>query len=178
MEVFVKIFLVKLFSNMIFSSSCFQLGGRDQWGNITAGCDFVKRSTGAIVHGVTIPLLTSSTGEKLGKSAGNAVWLSPDKTSPYEFYQYFVRTTDQDVERFLKYFTFLPLDEIEEITRQHKVVYYLISIVPVPLNTPNPPTTILLASSFVISTMARTPYSQRYGYCGESEGDISIFLVA
>lgn len=73
---------------------------------------------------MTIPLLTSTMGEKLGKSVGNAVWLSPEKTSPYEFYQYFVRTTDQDVEKFLKFFTFLPLDEIEQIMEQHNVCMY------------------------------------------------------
>lgn len=97
------------------------MGGGDQWGNITAGCDFIKRATSSIVHGMTIPLLTGSMGEKLGKSVGNAVWLSPEKTSPYEFYQYFVRTADQDVEKFLKYFTSLPLDEIEQIMEQHSV---------------------------------------------------------
>lgn len=104
--------------------SCFfipQLGGGDQWGNITAGCDFIKKAMGSVVHAVTLPLLTSISGEKLGKSVGNAVWLSPQKTSPYEFYQYFVRTTDQEVERFLKYFTFLPLDKIEQILEEHKV---------------------------------------------------------
>ena len=98
-----------------------QLGGGDQWGNITAGCDFIKRATGSVVHGVTLPLLTTASGEKLGKSVSNAVWLSPEKTSPYEFYQFFVRTTDQDVERFLKYFTFLPLEEIQQILEQHEV---------------------------------------------------------
>ena len=99
----------------------FQLGGGDQWGNITTGCDFIKRATGSTVHGVTIPLMTTSSGEKLGKSVGNAVWLSPQKTSPYEFYQFFVRTTDQDVESFLKYFTFLPLEEIEHTMEKHNV---------------------------------------------------------
>lgn len=67
-------------------------------------------------------------GEKLGKSVGNAVWLSPEKTSPYEFYQYFVRTADQDVEKFLKYFTFLPLGEIEQIMEQHSVCTYIITM--------------------------------------------------
>ena len=109
---------IKLASSSITS---IQLGGGDQWGNITAGCDFIKKAKGTIVHAITLPLLTSISGEKLGKSVGNAVWLSPQKTSPYEFYQYFVRTTDQDVERFLKYFTFLPLDEIEQILKEHMV---------------------------------------------------------
>ena len=71
---------------------------------------------------MTLPLLTTSTGEKLGKSVGNAVWLSPEKTSPYEFYQFFVRTKDQDVEEFLKYFTFLPLDEVARVMEQHNVI--------------------------------------------------------
>ena len=71
---------------------------------------------------MTLPLLTTASGEKLGKSVGNAVWLSPEKTSPYEFYQFFVRTKDQDVERFLKYFTFLPLEEIKQILEEHEVI--------------------------------------------------------
>ena len=122
MQVTGFVFLCEKFDiHQNFLLVAFQLGGGDQWGNITAGCDFIKKATGSVVHGVTLPLLISSTGEKLGKSVGNAVWLSPQRTSSYEFYQYFVRTTDQDVERFLKYFTFLPLEEIEQIMEQHKV---------------------------------------------------------
>ena len=98
-----------------------QLGGGDQWGNITAGCNFVKKNTEAIVHGVTLPLLTTSTGAKLGKSANNALWLSPARTSPYEFYQYFLNTADDDVEKLLRFFTFLPLEEIQQIITLHQV---------------------------------------------------------
>jgi tyrosyl-tRNA synthetase len=96
-----------------------QVGGNDQWGNITAGIDLVHKAEGAAVHGITFPLLQTSTGEKFGKTAGNAVWLDPQRTSPYQFYQYWVRTTDADVERFLKLFTFLPLEEIQTVCREH-----------------------------------------------------------
>ena len=71
--------------------------------------------------GLTLPLLTTAAGEKLGKSAENAVWLSPEKTSSYEFYQHFVRTADQEVETYLKYFTLLPIEEIQEIVNEHEV---------------------------------------------------------
>ena len=71
--------------------------------------------------GLTLPLLTTAAGEKLGKSAGNAVWLSPEKTSSYELYQHFVRTADQEVEKYLKYFTLLPVEEIKEIVNEHEV---------------------------------------------------------
>ena len=94
-----------------------QVGGNDQWGNITAGIDLVHRRRQAQVWGITFPLLVSSTGEKFGKSAGNAVWLDPDRTSPYTLYQYWIRTDDRDVVRYLKYFTFLPLEDIEELSQ-------------------------------------------------------------
>ena len=97
-----------------------QGGGNDQWGNITAGIDLVRKATGAQVYGVTFPLIATSTGEKFGKTAGNAVWLDPDRTSPYQFYQYWVRTADDDVDRFLKLFTFLDLDEIASISDTHR----------------------------------------------------------
>lgn len=71
--------------------------------------------------GLTLPLLTTAAGEKLGKTAGNAVWLSPEKTSSYELYQHFVRTADQEVETYLKYFTLLPIEEIQEIVNEHEV---------------------------------------------------------
>ncbi len=94
-----------------------QAGGNDQWGNITAGIDLIHKQRRAQAYGVTFPLLTASTGEKFGKSAGNAVWLDPDKTSPYALYQYWIRTDDRDAVQYLKYFTFLPLDEIAELGR-------------------------------------------------------------
>jgi tyrosyl-tRNA synthetase len=97
-----------------------QVGGNDQWGNITAGIEMARKIHQNKVYGLTCPLLTTSTGEKFGKSAGNAVWLSPYKTSPYKFYQYWLQTTDEDVEKFLKIFTFLDLDLIAKIVLEHK----------------------------------------------------------
>lgn len=109
------------FLNLYRTEGCrLQLGGSDQWGNITAGCDLIRKVEGVEAHGVTIPLLTTSTGEEVGKSAGNAaVWLCPTRTSHYEFYQYFRNTRDADLRRFLKLFTLLPLPRIEEIAQAH-----------------------------------------------------------
>ncbi|HTS75348.1 MAG TPA: tyrosine--tRNA ligase [Bryobacteraceae bacterium] len=95
-----------------------QAGGSDQWGNITAGIELIRRMCGAEAFGITFPLLATSSGEKFGKSAGNAVWLDPGRTSPYQFYQYWIRTDDRDVERFLKLFTFLSDKEIAELCAQ------------------------------------------------------------
>ncbi|XP_006727755.1 tyrosine--tRNA ligase, mitochondrial isoform X2 [Leptonychotes weddellii] len=96
-----------------------QLGGSDQLGNILSGYEFIHKLTGEDVFGITVPLITSTTGAKLGKSAGNAVWLNRDKTSPFELYQFFVRQQDDLVERYLKLFTFLPLPEIDHIMQLH-----------------------------------------------------------
>lgn len=97
-----------------------QIGGADQWGNITAGLDYIRRCEGpdAQVYGLTIPLMLKSDGTKFGKSAGNAVWLDPDKTSPYEFYQFWLNQQDQDVIKFIKYFTFLNREEIAELEKE------------------------------------------------------------
>ena len=92
-----------------------QLGGDDQWGNILAGVDLVRRVEGERVHAVTFPLLTTASGAKMGKTAGGAVWLDAERTSPYEFYQYWINTDDRDVSRFLAYFTFLPMDEVRRL---------------------------------------------------------------
>lgn len=92
-----------------------QLGGDDQWGNILAGVDLVRRIEGKRVYGLTFPLLTTAGGAKMGKTAGGAVWLDSNRTSPYEFYQYWINTDDRDVERFLAYFTFLPMDEVRRL---------------------------------------------------------------
>jgi len=92
-----------------------QLGGSDQWGNITAGLDLIGKQSGKPAFGLTMPLITKSDGTKFGKSAGNAVWLDPEKTSPYQFYQFWVNTDDLDVIKFLKYFTFLPTEEIARL---------------------------------------------------------------
>uniref|UniRef100_A0A6J0THS9 Tyrosine--tRNA ligase n=1 Tax=Pogona vitticeps TaxID=103695 RepID=A0A6J0THS9_9SAUR len=96
-----------------------QLGGADQVGNIMSGYQLVSRVTGDDVFGITVPLITSTTGDKLGKSAGNAVWLNRNRTSPFELYQFFVRQPDKTVERYLKLFTFLPLPEISCIMKKH-----------------------------------------------------------
>ena len=92
-----------------------QLGGDDQWGNILAGVDLVRRVESERVHAVTFPLLTTASGAKMGKTAGGAVWLDAERTSPYEFYQYWINVDDRDVSRFLGYFTFLPMDEIRRL---------------------------------------------------------------
>ena len=92
-----------------------QLGGDDQWGNILAGVDLVRRVEGERVHAVTFPLLTTASGAKMGKTASGAVWLDAERTSPYEFYQYWINVDDRDVFRFLAYFTFLPMDEIRHL---------------------------------------------------------------
>jgi len=89
-----------------------QLGGDDQWGNILAGIDLVRRVRNKNVYGLTFPLLTTARGNKMGKTESGAIWLDPLKTSPYEFYQYWINTDDRDVSRFLNYFTFLSQEEI------------------------------------------------------------------
>ncbi|XP_055506152.1 tyrosine--tRNA ligase, mitochondrial [Leucoraja erinacea] len=96
-----------------------QLGGMDQLGNITSGYEFIRKVTGQDVYGIMVPLVTSASGDKLGKTAGNAVWLNKNKTSPFELYQYFVRQPDSNIERYLKLFTFIPLPEIESIMVNH-----------------------------------------------------------
>ena len=94
-----------------------QMGGNDQWGNILAGADLTRRIEGKIIHGITFPLITTADGYKMGKTQKGAVWLDPELTSPYEYYQYWVNIDDRDVKRFLSYFTFLPMDEIENLSR-------------------------------------------------------------
>ncbi|HEL9634045.1 TPA: tyrosine--tRNA ligase [Streptococcus suis] len=92
-----------------------QIGGSDQWGNMTAGTELLRRKADKSGHVMTVPLITDSTGKKFGKSEGNAVWLDADKTSPYEMYQFWLNVMDDDAVRFLKIFTFLSLDEIAKI---------------------------------------------------------------
>ena len=94
-----------------------QIGGSDQWGNITGGIDLVRRMHRASAFGLTLPLITKSDGSKFGKTESGTVWLDPAKTSPYAFYQFWVNVADLDVYRFLRYFTFLPLSELLEIER-------------------------------------------------------------
>lgn len=96
-----------------------QIGGSDQWGNITAGIDLARKKLGRHVLGLTLPLITNSAGEKVGKSLGGAVWIDSRKTSVYRFYQYWINTDDRDVIRFMKYFTFLTREEIEALEKKH-----------------------------------------------------------
>ncbi len=108
------------FLHLFESHGCrLQAGGSDQWGNITAGIDLVRKVRGEAAYGLTFPLITTAAGEKFGKSAGNAVWLDPELTSPYQLYQYWVRTDDRDAGKYLKYFTFMPLPEIEALCAEH-----------------------------------------------------------
>ena len=93
-----------------------QIGGSDQWGNITAGTELIRRTTGESAFGLTFPLITSASGQKLGKTEKGATYLNPDRNSPYEFYQYWINREDADVGRFLRMFTFMPHDEIDELT--------------------------------------------------------------
>ena len=95
-----------------------QIGGSDQWGNMTAGTELLRRKADKTGHVMTVPLITDATGKKFGKSEGNAVWLDADKTSPYEMYQFWLNVMDDDAVRFLKIFTFLSLDEIAEIEKE------------------------------------------------------------
>lgn len=95
-----------------------QIGGSDQWGNIVSGIDLTRRINNDNVFGLTLPLITKSDGVKFGKTEGGAVWLDEEKTSPYAFYQFWLNTADDDVYRFLRYYTFLSLSEIEEIEQQ------------------------------------------------------------
>src|SRR5262245_2584209 len=99
-----------------------QLGGSDQWGNITAGTDLIRKleGEGGNAFGLTMPLITTSSGEKFGKSEGNAVWLTADRTNPFDFYQFWLRTEDADVGRYLRFFTFLPVAEVEAVVAEHQ----------------------------------------------------------
>ncbi|MDP3015998.1 MAG: tyrosine--tRNA ligase [Deltaproteobacteria bacterium] len=91
-----------------------QMGGSDQWGNIVAGIDLIRRLEGRQAYGVTFPLIMTADGRKMGKTERGAIWLDPERTSPYEYYQFWINTDDRDVRRFLALFTFLPMEEVEE----------------------------------------------------------------
>ena len=97
-----------------------QAAGSDQWGNITAGIDLIRKKTGKEAYGFTMPLVTDKNGNKIGKSEGNAIWLDKDKTSSYEVYQFFLNADDEMVESYLKIYTFLTKEEIEDIIQKHK----------------------------------------------------------
>lgn len=91
-----------------------QMGGSDQWGNIVAGIDLIRRLEGKQAYGITFPLIMTADGRKMGKTEKGAVWLDSERTSPYEYYQFWINTDDRDVKRFLALFTFLPMEEVEE----------------------------------------------------------------
>jgi tyrosyl-tRNA synthetase len=96
-----------------------QLGGSDQWGNITAGIELIRRADGGEAHGLVAPLVTTASGTKFGKSEGNAIWLDPSLTSPYQFYQYWINADDRDLENYLATFTFLARPRIMELMAAH-----------------------------------------------------------
>jgi len=96
-----------------------QVGGSDQWGNITAGIDLIRRVEGGEAHGLVAPLFTTASGAKFGKTEGGAVWLDPALTSPYQLYQFWMNTDDRDAELYLKLFTLLPQDEIKALLKAH-----------------------------------------------------------
>ena len=114
-----------------------QLGGADQWGNIVAGIELGRRMHGASLFGITSPLIANASGEKMGKTARGAIWLSGELLSPYDFYQYWISVQDEDVERFLALFTFLPMGEVRrlgaldgaEIREAKKVLAYEVTSV-------------------------------------------------
>jgi tyrosyl-tRNA synthetase len=97
-----------------------QMGGSDQWGNITTGTELVRRKAGGEAFAFTCPLITKSDGGKFGKTEKGNVWLDPDKTSPYHFYQFWLNATDADAERWIRIFTFLSRDETEKLTMDHQ----------------------------------------------------------
>jgi len=94
-----------------------QIGGNDQWGNIVAGIDLIRRAVSGSSYGLTFPLITTASGAKMGKTEKGTVWLDPELTSPYDYYQYWINTDDRDVGRFLAYFTFLSMEEIEDLLK-------------------------------------------------------------
>jgi tyrosyl-tRNA synthetase len=96
-----------------------QIGGSDQWGNILAGIDLIRRSDGATVHGLSWPLITAPDGSKLGKTAGARTWLDPARTSPYQFFQHWMQTDDRQVREFLAMFTLLPMEEVDAVAAEH-----------------------------------------------------------
>ncbi|WP_299206456.1 tyrosine--tRNA ligase [Brumimicrobium sp.] len=102
-----------------------QMGGSDQWGNITTGTELIRRVSGGKAFALTCPLITKADGTKFGKTEGGNIWLDPERTSPYEFYQYWVNTTDEDAERYIKIFTFLSKEEIDTLVAAHNEAPHL-----------------------------------------------------
>jgi len=109
------------FAELYKSHQCtLQIGGSDQWGNITGGTELTRRRYQGQVYGLTLPLVTKADGTKFGKTESGTIWLDANKTSPYAFYQFWLNTADADVYKFLKYFTFLSVEEIDEVERQDR----------------------------------------------------------
>jgi len=107
------------FLNLFEKYDCkLQIGGSDQWGNITAGIDLIKKKTGEEVYGLTVPLATKADGTKFGKTESGTIWLDSKKTTPYQFYQFWINTDDRDVVQYLKFFTFLSKKEIEDLEEE------------------------------------------------------------
>jgi tyrosyl-tRNA synthetase len=102
-----------------------QMGGSDQWGNITTGTELIRRIGGGKGFALTCPLITKADGTKFGKSEGGNIWLDSERTSPYKFYQYWLNTSDEDAEKYIKIFTFLPKDEIEDLVLKHQEAPHL-----------------------------------------------------
>lgn len=102
-----------------------QMGGSDQWGNITTGTELIRRIGGGKAYALTCPLITKADGTKFGKSEGGNIWLDPEKTSPYKFYQYWLNTSDEDAEKYIKIFTFIAKEEIETLIAQHRTEPHL-----------------------------------------------------
>jgi len=105
-----------------------QMGGSDQWGNITTGTELIRRKTGGEAFALTCPLIKKADGTKFGKTEEGNVWLDPDRTSPYKFYQFWLNTSDEDAERYIKIFTLISRDEIAELIEQHRVTPHLRSL--------------------------------------------------
>jgi len=109
------------FAHLFKTEGCtVQMGGSDQWGNITAGIELVRRTHDAKVYGITMPLVTNANGEKFGKSVDGAVWLDPHKTSPFKFYQFWLNQNDEDALRYIKYFTLCTPEDFEAIEQRHR----------------------------------------------------------
>lgn len=102
-----------------------QIGGSDQWGNITTGTELIRRVEGGEAHAITCPLMTKADGSKFGKSEGGNIWLDPEKTSPYKFYQFWLNVSDEDCDKLLKTFTFLSQEEIESLLKEHNEAPHL-----------------------------------------------------
>lgn len=102
-----------------------QMGGSDQWGNITTGTELIRRIAGGKAYALTCPLITKADGTKFGKSEGGNVWLDAEKTSPYKFYQYWINVSDEDAQRYIKIFTMLSREEIEQLTSEHQAAPHL-----------------------------------------------------